>query len=101
MRMKVSQINKEAIRGYIREYELDACEDDTLQTMQKAAVEYVKSYTGLTESELDEHEDITVAVLAIISDMWDNRQMYVDRSNTNRIVESILGMYAVNLLPEV
>ena len=69
-----------------------------MEILKKAAIEYTKSYTGLSDAELEEHEDITIAVLVLISDMYDNRQMYVDRNNTNRVVDTILGMYSKNLL---
>lgn len=67
--------------------------------MQAAAIAYCVGYTGLTKEELDNHEDITIAVLTLISDMWDNRSMTVDRANINRVVDTILGMYCINLLP--
>lgn len=67
--------------------------------MRSAAVAYCTGYTGLSAEELDEHEDITIAVLTIISDMWDNRAMSIDRSNVNRVAETILSMHCVNLVP--
>lgn len=70
-----------------------------LQAMQKAAVAYVCGQTGLKESELDEFEDITIAVLTVISDMWDNRSLTIDRSNPNELVDNILFMHSTNLLP--
>lgn len=69
-----------------------------IDTLKTAAIEYAKSYTGLNAAEIDTHEDITIAVLVLISDMYDNRQMYVDKSNTNKVVDTILGMYCINLL---
>lgn len=98
--MKVSEITLKDICRQIRTDESYLTEDDKdyLVILQKAAVEYVKSYVGLDESEIDIHEDITIAVLVLISDMYDNRQMYVDKSNVNRVVDTILGMYCENLL---
>lgn len=98
--MKVSEIAIEDICRQIREEAEYLTEDDKihLNMLNKAAVEYVKGYTGLNNDEIDEHEDITIAVLVLISDMYDNRQMYVDKSNVNRVVDSILGMYCTNLL---
>ena len=58
----------------------------------------MKGYTGLNEAAIDTHEDITIAVLVLVSDMYDNRQMTVDKNNVNRVVDTILGMYCVNLL---
>lgn len=97
--MKVSQITFGDICKHLREEEVYIFEErDYLETIKKAAIEYVKSYTGLNDVELDQHEDITIAVLVLISDMYDNRQMYVDKSNANRVVDTILGMHCVNLL---
>ena len=98
--MKVSEITLKDICRQIRTDESYLTEDDKsyLVILQKAAVEYVKSYVGLDESEIDIHEDITIAVLVLISDMYDNRQMYVDKANVNRVVDTILGMYCENLL---
>lgn len=98
--MKVSEITLSDISRQIREDETYLTEDDRkyLAILQKTAVEYVKSYTGLDDAEIDTHEDITIAVLVLISDMYDNRQMYVDKTNVNRVVDIILGMYCINLL---
>ena len=67
--------------------------------MKVAAVNYCIGYTGLSVADLDDHEDITIAVLTLISDMWDNRSMTVDRANVNRVIDTILGMHCVNLVP--
>lgn len=99
--MKVSELNLSLICEYCRiiEEDLTDIEKTALEAMQKAAVSYCVGYTALTETQLDEHEDITIAVLALISDMYDNRLRYVDKSNVNRTVETILNMYCYNLLP--
>lgn len=98
--MKVSEITLKDICRQIRTDEAYLLEDDRgyLATLQKAAVGYVKGYTGLDEATIDIHEDITIAVLVLISDMYDNRQMTVDKNNVNRVVDTILGMYCENLL---
>ena len=56
------------------------------------------SLIHISASEIDEHEDLTLAVLVLVSDMFDNRQMTVDKSNVNRVVDTILGMYCTNML---
>lgn len=98
--MKVSEITLSDICRQIRADEAYLTEDDRqhLAILQKAAVEYVKGYTGLADAVIDTHEDITIAVLVLISDMYDNRQMTVDKGNVNRVVDTILGMYCINLL---
>lgn len=98
--MKVSEITLSDICRQIRVDEDYITKDERqhLAVIQKAAVEYVKGYTGLDDVEIDTHEDITIAVLVLISDMYDNRQMTVDKGNVNRVVDTILGMYCINLL---
>ena len=100
--MKVSELDLNQICDYCRiiEEDLTDTEKATINTMQTAAVKYAADYTGLTIAELDEHEDITIAVLALIADMYDNRQRYADKSNLNRTVETILEMHRLNWLPK-
>lgn len=71
--MKISEITAADIWRHIRESPEDMeTEDNTeILVMKKAAVEFCKGYTGLTEEQLDEHEDITIAVLMLIADMYD------------------------------
>lgn len=99
--MKVSELNQSLICDYCRiiEDDLSDTEKLTLDAMRTAAISYCTSYTALTEAQLDEHEDITIAVLALISDMYDNRLRYVDKANVNRTVETILNMHCYNLVP--
>lgn len=99
--MKVSELNLSQICDYCRiiEDDLTDTEKVTLEAMRKAAIGYCVSYTALTEAQLDEHEDITIAVLALISDMYDNRLRYVDKANVNRTVETILNLHCYNLIP--
>lgn len=96
--LKVSDITHEDVADYIRLDSPDADETNTLNTLIRVAKEYIKSYTGLADKDLDAYSDLVIVVLILCQDMWDNRAMYVDKSNVNRTVESILNLHAVNLL---
>ena len=100
--MKISELNQSVICDYCRiiEEDLTTVEAETLNALKSAAVKYCVDYTGLTEGELDEHEDITIAALTLIGDMYDNRQRYVDKSHVNRTTETILSLHSYNLIPE-
>jgi len=56
------------------------------------------SYTGRTLEELDELQDVIIVILILVQDMYDNRTLYVDSTNINHVVESILDLHSVNLL---
>lgn len=94
--MKVSEITVEDVARYARIDDFDEIEVGNILDAAKA---YVRSYTGLTDDEIDTHDDFYIAVLALCQDMYDNRSMYVDyKSNVNKVVDSILGMHCTNYL---
>ena len=95
--MKISEITTETIAEHLR---VDETDDPMIQVIKDAAVEYVRSYTGLTDEELDAHEDLTLAVLILASDMYDNRAATVKEANSTKTLEGILGMHSKNQLPE-
>ena len=53
---------------------------------------------GMTEDELDDHEDLYTAFMVLCQDMYDNRAMYVDKNNVNRVVDSILFRHRTNFV---
>jgi len=98
--MKVSQINIDILKNYIR---IDINEDDELLTQILNSVKnYIQNYTGLTLEEIDQKEDITIALFALCAEMYDNRQYTVSNGRynvgENKIVSSILNLHSVNLL---
>lgn len=78
--------------------ELDEAEKRFAEGALSAAIAYVKGYTGLPEDEMGSYPELSIAVLALAADMYDNRTMTVDNSNVNRVVDTILGMHSRNLL---
>lgn len=59
--MKISEVTEEILAEYARIDEPEEVELKELADMKKRAVAWIKSYTGLNEDELDQHEDITQA----------------------------------------
>lgn len=94
----VSEITIKQIADYIRLTETSDEDKTFLTEILKIAKAFIKSYTGLSEKEIDKHEDFVIVVYVLCQDMYDNRILYVDRSNLNKVVETILGMHCVNLL---
>lgn len=94
--MKPSKINAQTVLGFLR---LDGEPDDVSpDTLLAAAKSYIMSYTGLDEAEMDLHEEISIAILVLCSDLYDNRQMMVESDKVNRTVRSILDLHSTNLL---
>lgn len=95
---KVSDITAQDVAGYIRIAELTDDETNTLNNLIRIAKAYITQYTGRTEAELDNYQDLVIVTLVLCQDMYDNRTLYVDNTNINYVVESILNLHAVNLL---
>ena len=94
--MKISDIDTAIIEEYCG---ISDSEDLLLMEGYKsAAVAFIKGYTGLSEEQMDEHEDITIACLCLINDMYSERDYKVEKTNLNSTAETILSMYAVNYL---
>lgn len=94
----VSNITAQDLADYIRIVEVTQDDLNTLKTLLGVAKNFIMNYTGHTEAELDNYQDFVIVVLILCQDMWDNRILYVDRTNLNKVVETILGMHSVNLL---
>ncbi len=106
--MKPSEITVEYIRDFLR---IDTGEDidsiiiSELEAMKAAAIQYAESYTGLPmiskdgEKCLDDYEDVTFAILAIVTDLYEARSANLEkRTYQNRTVECILSMHSYNLV---
>ena len=95
---KVSDLTSADVAEYLRLDEVTGDDTNTLNNLIGIAKTFIQNYTGRTEAELDNYQDFVIVVLVLCQDMWDNRVLYVDKSNLNRVVESILGLHSVNLL---
>lgn len=95
---KVSQITASDLAAYIRLDEVTADDTNTLNNLLAVAISFIVNYTGRSEEELDNYPDFVIVVFILCQDMWDNRTLYVDKTNLNKVVETVLGMHSVNLL---
>lgn len=93
---KVSDITYQDVAEYLKLDEVTASDINTLNNLINISITYIKQYTGLED--IDSYMDFVIVVLILCQDMWDNRTMYVDNNNLNKVVETILGMHQVNLL---
>lgn len=97
--MKVSEVTNIDLAEYVRLDDASDLELNELERMRSGAVAFIKSYTGLTDEEVDEHEDITQVLFILVADMFDNRNYQMDsKSVVNPAVKSILNLHSVNLL---
>ena len=88
---KVSEITAKDIADFIRLGEVSGEEEIQLQTFLEVAKNYVANYTALED--LDEYADLVIVILILCQDMYDNRSLYIDKNNPNKVVQTILDMH--------
>lgn len=94
--MKISEIKIENVKEYLRID--DDFEDNHIINSMAAAKAYIIGETGLAEEQIDEHEDLYIAYMALVQDMYDNRAMQIDKNTPNMTVDSILARHRINLI---
>ena len=92
--MKVSKITFQEIADYIRLSEVSEEEKTLLDNLINIAKSFIKENTGVQD--LDEYDDFVIVIFILCQDMYDNRTFYVDKTNLNKVVETILGLHSRN-----
>jgi len=93
---KVSEITIEDIIVFANIGEVDDADKKLLGTLLIIAKDFIKNYTALED--LDEYADLVIVVYILVQDMWDNRTMYIDKGNMNKVVQTVLDMHTRNNL---
>ena len=65
-----------------------------------AAMSRAEAYTGQTLEQLEPYDEVTVAVLALCSFLYDNRSMTVDTDRQNEVIAGVLDAYRANLIAD-
>lgn len=92
--MEVSKITFQEIADYIRLSEVSEEEKTLLDNLINIAKSFIKENTGVQD--LDEYDDFVIVIFILCQDMYDNRTLYVDKTNLNKVVETILGLHSRN-----
>ena len=95
---KLSELTATDIAEYLRLSEITQGDTNSLTTYLTIAKSYIVQYTGYTLAELDAFSDIVQVALILCQDMYDNRSLYIEKSNLNYVVESTLDSHRINLL---
>ena len=94
--MKISEVTITDLKEYAN---VDHVLDDNLfQAILMATKSYIKSYTGLTVEQMDTKEDLTIVLMILANEMYDNRTYTVENDKANKVVTSILDMHSINLM---
>lgn len=92
--MKVSEITYKEVASYLRITDISDEEKSLLENLIDIAKAFIKGSTGVDD--LDEFDDFVIVIYILCQDMYDNRTLYVDKSDLNKTVESILALHNTN-----
>lgn len=95
--MKVSEVTVDQLIDYCNAYE-DEQTKRNLSLILSAAKAFIASETGLNADEVDKYEDITLVLLVLCNEMYDNRSFTCDDVNISPLYDAILNSHRVNLL---
>jgi uncharacterized phage protein (predicted DNA packaging) len=96
--MDLQKITLDVLKMHLR---IDHDEEDSLLLDKlEVAKSYIQSYTGLSDEAMKNNAALAEIALKIAADLYENRGIDADakQAKINRIYESMLDMYAVNLL---
>ena len=94
---KISEITYEDLAEYLRLVDAED-EENFLNNILNIAKNFISNYTGRTIEDLDNYNDLVAVVFVLCQDMYDNRSLYVDKSNINKFIEATLSLHQINLL---
>lgn len=97
--MKTSELTLDVIKQYLR---IDSNDDDILlNAFLSASIQYCTSYMGCTIEDLEKYDDVTVVILALISDSYEVRQFTTSTVTTNPIMQGVLDLHCGNFLGDI
>lgn len=99
--MLIPEVTADVVANYCRlDLPLDDADRQTLKTIiMPAALAHMVTYTGQTAEELQKHEELTVAYLALCSFLYDNRSFgSMTDAKRNEVVAGFLDGYNLNLM---
>ena len=97
--MKVSEVTATELMEYARVD--DITDTETVKTFELILLSiksFVKGYTGLTDADMDTKDDLTILLLVLSNEMYENRIYSVQNDKVNKVIYSILNIHSRNLL---
>ncbi|KRE33423.1 head-tail connector protein [Paenibacillus sp. Soil724D2] len=94
--MLISQVTVADLKGYSNVYH--DMDDSLFQAILMGAKAFLSNYTGKAVYELDQHEDLTIALFILSNEMYDNRMVHVEYHKVGFVIKQLLDSHATNLL---
>lgn len=97
--MKYSEVTIQDVKEFCRIGEdCGEQEERILAAILNAGKQFILSQTGLAAEACDEKEDLSIALLLVCSDLYDNRAYSMEAAIVNPAADAILSQYCMNIL---
>jgi hypothetical protein len=103
--MLISEVTIDDLKQYANVYHNE--DDNLFQAILAAGKQFISTYTGLPLVDdpvnniidsVEDHEDLSIVLMVLSNEMYDNRAFTVDNNKLNFVVKQILDSHSVNLL---
>jgi hypothetical protein len=94
----ISEVTEQDLIEYAREDTDNPEVFKAFSLILVACKSYIRGYTGLTDELIDTKEDLTVALMVLSNELYENRSFTVENDKVNVVVKTILDMHCINLL---
>lgn len=110
--MRISEVTISDLKQYANVF--DGSDDNLFSAILIAGKMFISNYTGLplteptppsplpdgyvTPDHCDNHEDLTIALMVLSTEMYDNRSIIVENNKLNFVIKTILDSHSVSLL---
>lgn len=98
--MTIDELTVDTVANFLRLDEPSDIEKSELEMLMSSTLAFIVKYTGRSEEYVKSNEDITYVYLAMIGDMYEQRQFQTDKvKGQNETLLAVLNMHSVNLIP--
>lgn len=97
--MKASELTLNDIKGFCGITDNSLTTNTILTTLKSSAMAYISSYCGLSEPEIDDYDELSLAVLMFVYSNFENRSSNSEsQMSENPAFISILNLHRRNFL---
>ena len=96
--MKVSEVTAAIVKSYCGISGSDSDTTAILSVLMDSAKKFIAGYTGLSTDDMDNFDDLSLAYMVLVNDMYSNRDYTARNDSLNPCVKTILDMRSTNYI---
>lgn len=94
--MLISAVTPADVKGYLNVFHDE--DDRLIEGITVASKAFILAYTGIAPELIDGFEDLTIALLILCAEMYDNRAVTVESNKIGFVIKQLLDSHSINLI---